>query len=446
MPDIHPRVIAALRLASPEARIGVALSGGADSTLALLKTLEIVAPEKIVALHFHHGVRGEEADGDERHVIEFCRRLDVSLRLGRREDDTPPSEENLRRARLAFFRSHATESDLCAIITGHHADDVAETMILRLARGSGAAGLAAPRPVSRAPGGLLFLRPLLAFTKTEILAELRKRGEGWREDSTNNDPSFASRNALRALLIPLRQAIAGHDLVRGARRTRELLEEDDAALELWATEAESLLSAHADTARKPFSAFPRAVLRRALHRRLLRIRPQHTIGATEFDRLLDAVAADRPHRIRSAGETLLFDGRTLSGRPKEFAPLTEAVLPLPGAVFWPCGATLVAEASVARASSPDTLTLPAGFATRHLRAGSRKPGERYRPHGAPGSAKIQDMMVNRKIPRLLRNALPVIADETGPLWAPGLIPSERLSKTAPGAPAFRLTWTPPAAP
>jgi len=189
----------------------VAASGGADST-ALLVGLASVAREfglELCAAHVHHGLRGAEADGDLEFVQALCARLEVPFeamrrRQGREDAGRPPGEAQLRAARRKCLEATARRMGATAIATGHTADDQLETMLMRLARGTGLKGLG-----SIAPAAPPFVRPLLEATRLEVERDLRAAGIRWREDSTNASRAYL-RNRLRHDVVPaLVAAIAG---------------------------------------------------------------------------------------------------------------------------------------------------------------------------------------------------------------------------------------------
>lgn len=187
-----------------ERRIGLAVSGGADS-MALLELMSALQDEyrfKAFVLHVDHGLRRESKE-DARFVEERAAHLNlpfhaVRARIRRRRGES--IEMAARRVRLAFFARMTRQLALDAIATGHHADDVAETFILRLARGSGADGLAGLKPVSHV-NGITFIRPLLNLRDTDLRAFLTARGLTWREDATNADLSIP-RNNVRHVILP----------------------------------------------------------------------------------------------------------------------------------------------------------------------------------------------------------------------------------------------------
>lgn len=427
------------------ARVGVALSAGADSTLALLESVERFGPARVVALHYNHAVRGEPSDEDERAAGALAQSLGVAFLTARRPAGLPADEASLRDDRIRFLHRMAKEHALAAIITGHHADDVAETLLLRIARGSGTAGLAAPRPVSRHADGPPFLRPLLHYAKSAVIAALCERGLNWREDTGNADAEVARRNAIRLHVTPAWKRLAGPDPLSGATRTRELLQEDDDALEQWA-EAE-LARVAPGTDREnwaPARALPRAVTRRLAHRWLLESGLHHALSARAVDRLIDHLATGTPTTMSVAQGFLEFrDGKLTLREPHPEAPRGSATLPVPGAVFWPDGARLAA-AIDSGTTHGIASERPNGALVLHCRPAAA--GERYAPVGAPGSAKISDMLINRKVPGRLRGGLPLVTDDDGPVWMPGLVPAGRVVKSGLPSGALRLTWKPPDAP
>jgi tRNA(Ile)-lysidine synthase len=347
---LHPAVVAWAESRRVHARgpWAVAFSGGADS-LALLLLLCAHWPERrarFVALHFNHRLRGAAADADERFCRRVCGALGVRLYVGRwnqrlagakhtkrglagcgRElvagvaDPGLPvvalakagpasarpatvsrsirraSEEEARMARFAFFERAMRRAGARALWLGHQQDDIAETMLMRLARGSGTGGLAAPRPVQRV-GDQVRLRPLLTVKKQEVTRGLRECGVRWREDRTNAGTAYF-RNRIRHQVLPAWQEAAGRDAVSGAALARERLEEDDAALEAWLEELRPWgRGGTLDLA--VLKGRPRALVRRALHRWLSAQPLAGELSRPGFEDLLAAAIACKGTR-RSLG-------------------------------------------------------------------------------------------------------------------------------------------------
>jgi tRNA(Ile)-lysidine synthase len=309
---LHPAVLA---WAAPRRKSDVwciAFSGGADS-LALLLVLWAHWPERrdrLVALHFNHRLRGRESAREEKFCRQVCAALGIRLRVGQWRGSHPGAgEAEARTARHAFFARAMKARRSRVLWLAHQQDDIAESMLMRLARGSGSGGLAAPRPVQPMGTGRTHLRPLLALKKAELIAALRQAGADWCEDSSNaRDVHF--RNRIRRHVLPGWKRAAGRDAVAGAALARELLEEDDQALQAW---AEKLAPVGRDR-RLDLSALaglPRAVVRRALHRWLGVVRPETDLSRQGFAVLLAAVERGNPTRfsLGSTGFAVIRQGK-----------------------------------------------------------------------------------------------------------------------------------------
>ncbi len=286
--SLHPAVLDRAGKSRQSGSWAVAFSGGADS-LALLLLLHAHFPaRRLVALHFNHRLRGRAAAADEKFCARVCDALGVKFVAGRwKSAPKGASEAAARTARMEFFRREMNRRKLRLLWLAHQQDDIAESMLMRLARGSGTAGLAAPRPVQEAGDGRLHLRPLLTLKKAEIVAALEEAGAVWREDKTNAADGFL-RNRVRRSVLPAWRKAAGRDAVAGAALARELLEDDDAALEAWLDELKPLDRRGRLDLRK-LAGKPRALVRRALHRWLLAVRPETDLSRQGFNQLLAAV-------------------------------------------------------------------------------------------------------------------------------------------------------------
>lgn len=289
---LHPAVLARAMAATGRKEWGVAFSGGADS-VALLLLLWAHWPKRrarLRVLHFNHRLRGRESDADEKFCARVCRALGVKFVHGAwAHSNRGASEAEAREARMAFFGKHSR-----TLWFGHQQDDIAETMLMRLARGSGTAGLAAPRPVQLRPARRVHLRPLLTLKKVEIISALCAAGAAWREDASNARGDYF-RNRLRRDVLPAWMAAAQRDALAGAARARELLEEDDTALEQWLEELRPFGTDGA-LGLKQISGRPRALVRRALHQWLLAQPHAGELSRQGFDVLLAAVERGSPTR------------------------------------------------------------------------------------------------------------------------------------------------------
>jgi tRNA(Ile)-lysidine synthase len=318
MARLHPAVVAWANGRPRSEGWGVALSGGADS-VALLLLLWAHWPgrrPRLTALHFDHRLRGAESSADAAFCRRLCAALGVTLVSGRwKSRPRPRSEGEARGARFRFFESEMGARRLRVLWLGHQLDDIAETMLMRLARGSGAGGLAAPRALhtflpTRAGGRpKIHVRPLLTLKKDEIAKALRGAGAPWREDSSNAKGAHF-RNRLRRDVIPRWVRASGRDALGGAALSRELLEEDELAIEAW-VDALSPVGKDRSLAVSRLSGRPRAVVRRALHRWLLCQPKAGDISRQGFDHLLRAVERGGParHSLGSHGFAVIRGGR-----------------------------------------------------------------------------------------------------------------------------------------
>lgn len=192
------------KLISPHDTIIVGLSGGADSVclLLLLASLREELNISIKSVHINHGIRGEAADGDELFARKLCKSLGIDFSSYKRdipglsEENHETEEECGRRVRYEIFASEAGTFKNAKIAVAHHMNDQAETVLFRMARGTGIKGIAGMKPMS---GNII--RPLLCLDREEIESYLSERGQDYRTDATNDDTEY-SRNFIRKNLIP----------------------------------------------------------------------------------------------------------------------------------------------------------------------------------------------------------------------------------------------------
>ena len=192
-----------------DANVVVAVSGGADS-VALLRALaelkrRVGGRGDLVVATFDHGMRGTASSEDARWVLRLADKLRLRSHLGGVKTPSKGSEEDLRDARLCFYREAAEQLGARYVATGHTADDQAETVLFRILRGTGLRGLAGIRRHRELTPACTLVRPLLETTRAELIAALHELSQDYREDATNADPTF-TRNWLRHEALPLLQS------------------------------------------------------------------------------------------------------------------------------------------------------------------------------------------------------------------------------------------------
>ena len=223
-------------------RVGVAVSGGADSAALLRLLLELRGELGVVlsVAHFHHGIRGAEADADAEFVAGLASAHGLELHSGsgdapRHADARQASLETAaRELRYEFFAKLLESEVVDTIATGHTLDDQAETVLMKTLRGAGTRGLAGIHPVLRSG----MVRPLLGVRRSEVEEYLRGLGQEWREDSTNRDRKHL-RNRVRHELVPLLEREFNPEVTRVLGETAEVARAEE---EYWQREVERLLA------------------------------------------------------------------------------------------------------------------------------------------------------------------------------------------------------------
>lgn len=436
-------------LVHPRSTILVALSGGLDSVV-LLHLLRFRVPHlerSLVAAHFDHRMRADSAR-DAEWVAGLCRAWEVPLVQAAAEEPLR-SEAEARSARYRFLRATARRRDISGVATGHHADDQAETVLFRIIRGTGIAGLAGI-PERR---GVL-IRPLLPYPRTELARYAADCHLRWRDDPTNRLLRYA-RNRLRHEVLPRIEAISpgvAAALNRLSEDAREVEEAWDGVLDR--LEAESMLDqaeSWIELARLTLLSYHPALRARLLRRLMRRLgsqadragtrlalefissgasgaRIQVTGGlelAREFDRIRivrpaargEARPTDEPLVIRgpNAGEgTVVVGGRSVRLR-------------------WSCGQVGEEPGSPSDGSAasfdPAALLFP-------VTVRAWEPGDRIRL--AAGTKKLKKLFVERRIGRSQRARIPILVDAHGRvLWVHGAARAAE-AEPKPGGPVFRV--------
>lgn len=464
--------IGRLEMVSPGDRVGVAVSGGADS-VALLRICEALRNELGITLrvvHFDHSLRGAESQADAEFVAKVARGSGLEF-VSAREDVAAEAERrgwNLedaaRRMRYAFFARVVEEGRATRIAVAHTANDQAETLLAHLIRGTGLTGLAGIYPTVGA-----IVRPLLGARRKDLREYLRKRGDEWREDATNRDVRRL-RARIREQLLPVLErdfspAVVGHlsDLARFAReeevfwtalvedRFQAHVREDRkslaidvshllAPLQLTSIAAEGEVS----DATSPLRTLTERLIRRlyegargdrrelsARHvEQVIRLAEESTSGRRAelpggivVERNFDTLFFSRPEAARDSRST------------KETSQSRNAyqyVMSLPGqgaatvsvpelgrrfslkVIDWPVNARETKSAGV---------TLDAALLRTPLILRNWRPGDAYRPRGRRQLRKLKQMFLAGRVPSRERASWPVLESDGKVIWARGMPPA-----------------------
>ena len=334
-------------------------------------------------------------------------------------------------------------------------DDVAETILWRMARGAGPEGLSAPRPVSLQQNSkFLFLRPFISLSSEYIRQNLVKHGIPFVVDKSNAS-SLYLRNRLRKNTVPIWKADSDRDILRGVARSRDQLEEANDALEQWADEIELTFSAREALELFHLKKLPRAMRRKITFRWLRRkgVAPSDKI----MDQVLDKVQEGAQLKINlSTGLSLFLNEKRLEVLSDEKAspPVWSIhMLPFSGRIILP-GKRII-KAECLEASRPKIESICNGKVDQEVEAWidhrkipdrnifirRREPGDLFQPLGSGGQKKVKDWMIDRKWSQSRKENTPIIADKHGKiLWIPGFAPSGSVKLDDRSCRVIRLTY------
>lgn len=437
----------------------VSVSGGIDS-LSLLYILYTHFPdirERFHVIHFNHGVRGDAADADEEYVKQVADVLGFRFHSKKHEvgEETSLSESELRELRIVFFNDVLKQTGAKAIFFGHQQDDVAETMLMRLARGSGTSGLAAPRPVHIMNDGGVHLRPLLSIPKIELRKLFEEHQLHCQEDASNDSLQY-TRNSVRHVILPEFVKLPPGEVLVNIGHSRDLLQEDEDALQAWLRSIVPQFLPNKALDRKQLVGKPRALIRRALHEWLLVNKLDAHFSQTGFSQLLDKFILGHDTAI-SAGSLFirLKDNQLNLEKAVEESGQYASIVLCPGGTVIACfpdgstlsadwvelDTTLVDSILTGKINSVNEVYLNIDEKNLPLTIRPWLAGDRYHPLGAPGSRKLQDIFTDKKISFIQRKKIPVITGASGGIvWAPGLSPADSLKISSEIKTALRLTY------
>ncbi len=421
-------------LLTKDSRVLVACSGGPDS-MALLSLLLDIREKRggtVWAAHFNHGIRGDAAREDAQFVADFCEARNVPFCLGEEDVLAYAEQEGLsletaaRVRRYAFLRKTARQMGPGTVIaTAHQADDQAETVLMRILRGTGIEGLAAMRPKSNG-----IIRPLLGITRAEIEAYCEDKGLSPRWDATNEVPD-ATRNKLRLQVLPmLRQEInpsvseALCRLALIAAETGDFLRGKAGAA--WGDTVRSVDGLW-EIDRRMFRKRPPAVRQTMLRMLAERLRIQSLCGESHYESLHELIAEGRtgavlslPGRVTAevCYETVRILRETEAALTTEW-PAVELVVPGETRID-SLGLSIIATRPEDKPGElgPTAIAVDAEALKGTWLVRPRKPGDVIEVEN--GTQKVKKLLIDRKIPRRERSAIPIFTADDRVFWVGGV--------------------------
>jgi tRNA(Ile)-lysidine synthase len=443
---------------SSQGLIGIACSGGADSTFSLILSFAAFPQlrKRMVVLHYNHQLRKDDSEGDESFVCLLARKLGLPCKVGYPENPKcRPDEGVLRKDRLGFYAKQVKQNGSMHIIQGHNLDDIAETLLWRIPRGVSVDGLISPQAVSQV-GCLSFLRPFVTLSRQFIRVALKNCSIPWREDASNQENEYL-RNRMRNLVLPKWTEASDRDLLQGVAQTVDLLSQDSKALEHFAKESYNVCKAGEKLDFESLTKLPCAIQRRVLIKWFEEIQyklaPPKSLSA-KTGRLVQllkntnftAVQLAEKLSVRKRGGFIEFECL----RKLPFIP--KAVLPFSYFIYLPCGGRVLAEQIILNTRILDLVdgkhVNPQNEAfislkplPNYLFIRSRKEGDMFRPLGSPGSKKLSDWMIDRKWSKAKKTNTPIFLNQKEEvIWIPGFAPAESAKVSKADLRVIRLTY------
>ncbi len=438
----------------------VGVSGGPDS-LALLYSLYYLRDELnigIIVVHLNHMIRGEEAEREAIFVEDNAKRLGLPCTVkmvdvpGYMKEKRLSSQVAAREVRYRFFESELKRHSANKIALGHTANDQAETVLMRMIRGSGMKGLAGIPPVR----DNIIIRPIIEMTRREIEEFLSVKGIEYVKDPSNLDFRYL-RNRIRGDLIPILERDYNPKIIEMLRNTAEILKDDEDYLSgyskdifcnLLIEEKEGTVILDASGLRALHVALQRRVLRKGLKvlkRDLRRISGRHISDILRLvkmrvsNRYLD-LPGDITVKYMYNRLYFSFYGKTrFIGQPSvghcESMRVSEKALMIPGSTSIP-KLNLKLDTEIRDIDDVDLnlnnnlkALLDYEKTGSSLRVRTRRPGDRFHPFGMTGSKKLKDFFIDERVPREERDRILLLVSDNKILWVVGMRVSEDVRLT-----------------
>lgn len=430
-------------------KVLVGVSGGVDS-LALLDALHQLSHKEdwqVFAAHLDHKFRGKESAEDAEYVQEFCRKRGIPCRAEARnvpqwiaENQANP-QEAARQVRFSFFHEVAAQWAIPKLALAHHANDQAETILMRVLRGTGIEGIAGI-PVARQEGRLTIIRPFLSFTKRELEKYCEQSGIIPRTDSSNFKRSY-HRNFLRLEVIPWLEKEVNPSVQDALNQLGMIAREENDYLEQICREMLERIMKSKQENKIVIKGKLFLTSHLALQRRMIKlifsylVKEQGNLGFVHIDSILEWMRLGRngtrlelPQGIDVRKE---YDEVTFMTRKTQEvqADAYSYIMEVPGRTYikeiqaWLNANIMTGKQEFIQPESEQMAVFDLAQIQGELSIRSRQPGDRITPIGMEGSKKVKDILIDQKIPRGMRDGVPIIADREGILWLPGIRRSNR---------------------
>ena len=375
--------------------------------MALLRVMLELGVEPFV-MHVNYGLRGEESDADAEFVEDLCAQFNLDFELRRVKVTGGNFQEEARNERYRLAHEILEARNLSTIITGHTADDVAETVLLNLARGTGLRGLAGIPPVRE-----LMARPLILQRRNDVLAYLEQLGQSYRTDDSNFRPKYA-RNRVRLEIMPILESLhpgAGGNIARTASMLRDDLE----ALESLAGRLIERRGGEIVVSLRSSESSP-AILRHALRLAYGLLNQDSALDSTAIENILESVDSGEGTVVRDLAGGIVVavrsGGEVAFYRPEEVTwQVEKLVVGVQRFEGWRIEVSEVGELDPEDAARSGVAYLDALGGPYRVRM--PREGDRMRPLGLGGSKSVLKAMKDRRVPADLRLRNPVLVDSEG---------------------------------
>ena len=437
----------------PGDKLVVAVSGGADSVCLfhiLVECRTSLGVELHVA-HLNHQLRGNESDTDAEYVLGLACRLGVPATVVRwdvadyRAAKGLSLEEAAREVRYDFLAEVAREMNATKVVVGHTRDDRVETILLHLLRGTGVAGLSGLQPRSLLRCGehgrhLEIVRPLLEVTRRETWDYCKEHELEPRIDSSNVEPVFL-RNRIRLELLPLLKTY-NPSVDAALLRLADIASDEASFIEeqvslLWdrlASEEKGIVYLDKDE----LAALPQALQRQAFRFAVKRLRGDlKDIEADHIEAMIDFLSKPAGRRIslpQGLNLTVEYGRLALMSSQASVCPFPSIVgtfnINIPGETDlagWRVRAEILKKPTDDGDDFAASLDLDKTGGKLMVRC--RRPGDRFRPLGMSQTKKLQDFMVDSRIPRSWRDRVPLVCSPQQILWVVGWRIDDRVKVT-----------------